>query len=113
VIKEITGYEYDEPEPEWSSYKEYLDSDVWRNIRCEALARDHGRCRDCGVEASEVHHIAYPEVLGREDLDDLVSLCHACHERRHAEHQAEAIAWHKYIDPDSPLGQILQSLWHD
>ena len=47
--KEITGYEDDELEPEWFTYQDYLDSDVWKAIRREALARDHGRCRDCGA----------------------------------------------------------------
>jgi 5-methylcytosine-specific restriction endonuclease McrA len=112
-MKELTGYESEELEPEWSSYREYLDSDIWKAIRWEALARDHGRCRDCGVEASEVHHIAYPKVLGGEDLDDLLSLCHACHQRRHAEPRLEAIAWHTYIDPDSPLGRMVQSRRRD
>jgi 5-methylcytosine-specific restriction endonuclease McrA len=113
MMKEITGYEYDEHEPEWSSYREYLDSDVWRNIRWEALARDHGRCRDCGIEATEVHHVAYPKVPGGEDLDDLLSLCHACHQRRHVEHRMDALEWLNGIDPDSPLGRMVQSRRRD
>jgi len=107
--KEITGYEYNDPEPEWSSYQDYLDSDVWKAIRWEALARDHGRCRDCGVEAREVHHIEYPRVFGREALDDLISLCRACHQRRHVEHQTEATRLLSDIDPDSTLGQLVRS----
>jgi 5-methylcytosine-specific restriction endonuclease McrA len=112
-MKELTGFEFEQLEPEWSSYQEYLDSDVWKAIRWEALARDHGRCRDCGVEATEVHHLEYPEVLGAEALDDLISLCRTCHQRRHAEPRMDALEWLTSIDPDSPLGRMVHSRRRD
>lgn len=65
------------------SYEEYLDSELWRRKKWQAMGRDLGKCRDCGQDATEVHHLRYPEVYGQEILDDLVSLCRGCHQLRH------------------------------
>ena len=73
-------------------------SRAWRNLRAQALERDHYLCQDCLAEkarggmirprpATAVHHIKprelYPELAL--DLDNLISLCDACHNRRHPE----------------------------
>jgi hypothetical protein len=47
----------------------------WRATQRRILARDGGRCRNCGGIATEVHH----SQDGREDDNSLISLCHGCH----------------------------------
>ena len=59
---------------ECSSYRDYLASERWHELRRQALDRDLETCRDCGAPASEVHHIVYPRVFGQESLDDPASL---------------------------------------
>ena len=71
---------------------------AWKKARKAALQRDGGMCRDCmarllagyGIRlrrAEMVHHIIPLEE--RPDLalnlDNLVSLCNACHAARHPE----------------------------
>ena len=71
---------------------------AWKKARATALQRDGGMCRDCmarllagyGIRprrAEMVHHIIPLEErpdLGL-NLDNLVSLCNACHAARHPE----------------------------
>lgn len=70
-------------------YKSYQ----WRKLRALAFERDKGLCQRClkrGIlkRADVVHHIV--EVLvdwsKRFDLDNLESVCHACHNREHKAH---------------------------
>lgn len=76
----------------------FYKSRAWRALRREALQRDNYLCQDCLAakaagemirprEATVVHHIKprefYPELAM--DLDNLVSLCDACHNKRHPE----------------------------
>ena len=69
----------------------YLTS-RWQKKRLSILRRDKYQCQDCRrygrlKEATEVHHIKpvdeYPELAYLSD--NLVSLCHACHNARHPE----------------------------
>ncbi len=66
-------------------------SKPWRKVRAVALARDNYLCQRCLKRgrlraAALVHHIkpldTFPD-LGLE-LDNLLSLCDACHNRIHA-----------------------------
>lgn len=66
-----------------SSYQEYLKSDVWQILRKQRLAMDNGECVLCAKQAENVHHRRYPNVLGTETVNDLVSLCQACHAKHH------------------------------
>jgi len=64
--------------------EEYLRSDAWQRKRYVVLKRDNWTCVDCGAKAVEVHHKRYSkERIGKEPIDWLVSVCNACHERRH------------------------------
>ena len=64
-------------------YINYLDSDVWKNKRREALVRDNNLCQVCKKNtAEEVHHITY-ERLFNEKLEDLLSVCKMCHNHLH------------------------------
>ena len=59
-------------------------SDEWDRLRTYVLDRDEYKCRMCGSAINpEIHHIKYPEVWGEEDPNDLITLCHKCHEKIH------------------------------
>lgn len=64
----------------FSSYREYLASDLWKRIRTFVLERDSYLCRMCHRPANQVHHQHYdkPVLLGRK-MHSLVSTCGACH----------------------------------
>lgn len=76
----------------------FYKTPAWRRARREALERDHWMCQDCLAAqragailrpraATVVHHIV--PIDQREDLrlelSNLVSLCEACHNKRHPE----------------------------
>jgi len=63
-----------------SKYEDYIASPEWRSLRQKILERDCHQCRTCcSTEVLEVHHRTYDR-LGHEDSDDLITLCHDCHE---------------------------------
>lgn len=96
--QEVTGYEPMPRPSARSEYKTYLQSERWKELRLEALAQEHGRCRDCGASATEVHHICYPHRFGEETIDDLVAVCRTCHEHRHADLREQVrLAWHEKL----------------
>jgi 5-methylcytosine-specific restriction endonuclease McrA len=65
------------------SYKEYLLSDHWLDLRRKILKRDGFACRLCNARTDlNVHHRSY-ERIGREREDDLITLCRRCHEIFH------------------------------
>lgn len=64
----------------------------WLRKRQKILRRDGYMCRQCrrygrAREAKEVHHIKhvdeYPELAWKDE--NLISLCHACHNKMHPE----------------------------
>ncbi|MEI8394519.1 MAG: hypothetical protein WCF85_07275 [Rhodospirillaceae bacterium] len=64
------------------AYRAYLQSEVWKRLRRQALDRDGRRCRLCNApDFLQVHHRYYPEILGTETVDALTTLCSGCHER--------------------------------
>jgi 5-methylcytosine-specific restriction endonuclease McrA len=69
------------------NYARYRRSRHWQEIRALRFERDGHRCQDCkgksGDPVLEVHHLTYDR-LGRERLEDLVTLCQRCHSTRHA-----------------------------
>lgn len=68
----------------WGLYRQYLASHEWASKRRAALSRHGVKCQgeSCRAAAREIHHLTY-ERVGDEDLDDLMPLCSACHEKWH------------------------------
>lgn len=61
-------------------YQEYLQSSHWKKISKERRNLDGNKCRTCGyVDNLEVHHVCYDRI-GHEFIDDLITLCHDCHQ---------------------------------
>lgn len=68
------------------NYKDYMQSQEWKNIRTDKLWQANFRCERCGYdgtgESIDVHHKTY-ERLGNERLSDLEVLCRTCHRLEH------------------------------
>lgn len=72
--------------------EEVYKSARWKRLREKILRRDGYQCKLCkrfgrAKEATEVHHIEHIEDAPEKafDPDNLVSLCHACHNKMHPE----------------------------
>lgn len=56
----------------------------WRGLRAQAILRDGHRCTACGATAGlAVHHRVARHLGGRDTLDNLTTLCAACHHGTH------------------------------
>ena len=65
------------------NYSRYMSSDLWKQKRLARIEKDGYKCKLCGSAINlNVHHITY-ERLGREPLDDLITVCADCHEKLH------------------------------
>lgn len=74
--------------------RKFRSSAQWQRKRVQILERDHYLCRMClaqGIvkQGNEVHHIVKIRANENLKLDDqnLVTLCHACHEFVERNHQ--------------------------
>jgi len=72
---------------------DYLQTDVWRELRNERLKLDHYQCQYCGTANNvQVHHLKYPSIWGMEDVEaDLITLCASCHAETHKHDIAKAV----------------------
>lgn len=77
---------------------QFRNSKQWRMMRDHILARDEYQCQECKKHgritiASEVHHIkpVWQAWDMRLDEDNLVSLCHSCHERVEPKREAPRV----------------------
>ena len=61
-----------------------LSVEEYSLLRHRVLERDAWRCQDCGSFTDlHVHHLAKRSSLGGDALDNLITLCAACHMKRH------------------------------
>ena len=68
-------------------YNDYLDSDLWGEIRKEVFAVQGQACIRCGRKATQVHHSDYSEATLRgDDLSKLMPACSRCHKLAHRGH---------------------------
>jgi len=63
-----------------------LSLEEYAFLREQVLQRDRWRCQECGSSTQlEVHHLIKRSQLGDDTVDNLLTLCAACHRRRHQE----------------------------
>lgn len=58
----------------------------WNQLRAETIARDGGKCVICDLSQWEklaVHHILPRRCDGKDELPNLMTVCHSCHMRIH------------------------------
>jgi 5-methylcytosine-specific restriction endonuclease McrA len=61
-----------------------LDPERYETLKNEVLKRDGWRCQGCGsAKKLEVHHVRPRSQLGHDTSENLITLCVACHGRRH------------------------------
>lgn len=53
-------------------------------IRRQVLERDQHRCRWCGNQNVELHHIVYRSQGGKHEVFNLIALCHHHHRQVHS-----------------------------
>ena len=64
----------------FQTYREYLDSKLWFEIKETVLLRDNRKCRLCDNVATQAHHMSYKiEVMKGNCLDLIISCCAQCH----------------------------------
>ena len=75
---------------EWlgfDSYKQYLRSSLWKDIRSRLIKDEDNECAACGAKSlkskqAQIHHYHYDESnLSGKSLDGLLVLCKSCHVR--------------------------------
>jgi len=82
-------------------YQSYIRSNEWREKRKLALRRDGYECQTCtSTERLEVHHKHYAN-FGNENLNDLITLCHDCHEAI-----TNTIRERRYSKNDKPILEV-------
>ena len=68
-------------------YTQFYNSIEWRTLSAKRLADDGYRCAWCKRIANEVDHIVEIQTpegwTKRLEYDNLRSLCHTCHDKRH------------------------------
>ena len=66
------------------AYFAYLETEAWKDIRHRVFERDELQCRmnyeGCTYQAQQAHHLTYVRI-GRESLEDLISVCESCHSK--------------------------------
>jgi len=64
-------------------YKEYIESDEWKNKKRKSIQYHWYRCCKCKKTwFLEVHHWCYDN-LGNEDMKELFAFCESCHKKFH------------------------------
>ncbi len=76
-------YKIDSDIRQRKQYELYKQSPEWKATRERRKSMDNYKCQKCGSqEHLEVHHLTY-EHMGNEPMEDLITLCHACHYNEH------------------------------
>lgn len=83
----------------YNSYKDYLKSDQWRNIKTEFNAMyklyygDPSICFLCLYNKTQaLHHWYYPQNLNDDKWSNLLPVCHDCHTQIHKGFHDYAVA---------------------
>lgn len=74
-------------------YKEYLKTQQWKHKKFKRIKLDGYMCQQCfervKLNTSNCHHITYNR-LGREHMEDIITVCIACHKKIHEHHGKNA-----------------------
>jgi 5-methylcytosine-specific restriction endonuclease McrA len=70
-----------------AKYPHYYSRPDWKEQRINAMKRDNYICQDCGLHPKnhsrlQVHHLKRRILGGTDELDNLITLCFACHKKR-------------------------------
>jgi 5-methylcytosine-specific restriction endonuclease McrA len=65
------------------NYSDYIYSEEWKSKKKLVFERDNYICQECKEkDAEQVHHLTYKN-FKNEKLDELMSVCVACHQKIH------------------------------
>ena len=93
-------------------YKDYLQSDTWKEFRAKIYKRRKNECRICkSTENLNLHHRYYRDRAGRDVLkyprgQDVIILCQTCHYSWHKENGFKKLRPHTDIARLSRLHQL-------
>jgi 5-methylcytosine-specific restriction endonuclease McrA len=66
------------------THRTRLDSENYRRLQRQVLARDGWRCQSCGsMQQLQVHHLRFRSRAGKDEEQNLITLCAECHARLH------------------------------
>lgn len=101
------------PEECWySNLRSVLQPRDWDIVRRDAYARANGKCMVCGRPTArlEAHEKwSYDDEKALQKLEDVVALCHSCHEVKHISRTqlmgrgAEAMEWFMKVNGCSQM----------
>lgn len=64
-------------------YQKYLQSTEWAQLKIDIYAARGRACQKCGSKLSlQIHHLHYRNIF-KEEPEDLIILCRACHRHEH------------------------------
>lgn len=66
-----------------ASYRFYMQSDRWQELRRSVIQKHRGRCQACGKKGRHVHHVNYTRLFKEKLSEDLVLFCGDCHRLFH------------------------------
>lgn len=96
----------------FSSYKTYLLSALWKEIRHQILL-PHTRCRACGNRATQVHHNRYLlKDMNGTCLDHLIPVCGRCHKKAEFNRIGSKIGPQRATKKLDQLREEQQVIWH-
>lgn len=92
-------------------YDWFYKKPAWKKVRLVALERDDHLCQHCYqkydvmTQADVVHHIIYVETDFTKalEIENLISLCHECHNRVHADDEKKKTKTQKVIREEKYL----------
>lgn len=80
------GYETSTSQLSLDQAEKSVELSEYRVLRLSVLARDHYRCQwpGCGRHRKlTVHHIIFKSYGGKDEADNLITLCQRCHQGLH------------------------------
>lgn len=97
------------------TYQQYLETDLWRNIRKRVFDLRGKYCEGCGTDANiQVHHSVYSQrVFSGQTLNGLRVVCRGCHEKIHKVKDEQRISLRqatKYILDNQPARNLSKEL---